>query len=76
MTNNPAFKNLSQINKKKLKLIYADEQFKKVLSPVPHIYVYIYIYIYIYIYVIYIYVIYICNISIHIYEIWCGVPIT
>ena len=59
MTNNPAFKNLSQINKKKLKLIYEDEQFKKVLSPVPHIYV-----------------IYICNISIHIYEIWCGVPIT
>ena len=39
MTNNPAFKNLSQINKKKHKLIYEDEQFKKVLSPVPHIYI-------------------------------------
>ena len=33
VTYNPAFKNLSQVIRKNLQLLYADEQVKKVLSP-------------------------------------------
>ena len=33
VTYNPAFKNLSQVMRKNLQLLYADEQVKKVFSP-------------------------------------------
>ena len=35
MTYNPALKNLSQVIRKNLQLLYADEQVKKVFSPAP-----------------------------------------
>ena len=34
---NPAFKNLSQVIRKNLQLLYADEQVKKVFSPAPFV---------------------------------------
>ena len=37
VTYNPAFKNFSQVIRKKLQLLYADEQVKKVFSPVPFV---------------------------------------
>ena len=35
VTYNPGFKNLSQVIRKNLQLLYADEQVKKVFSPAP-----------------------------------------
>ena len=37
VTYNPAFKNLSQVIRKNLQLLYADEQVKKVFSPAPFV---------------------------------------
>ena len=37
MTYNPALKNLSQVIRKNLQLLYADEQVKKVFSPSPFV---------------------------------------
>ena len=37
VTYNPAFKNLSQVIRKKLQLLYADEEVKKVFSPAPFV---------------------------------------
>ena len=37
VTYNPAFKNLFQVIRKNVQLLYADEQFKKVFSP-PHLF--------------------------------------
>ena len=37
LTYNPAFKNLSQVIRKNLQLLYADEQVKKVFSPAPFV---------------------------------------
>ena len=37
MTYNPAFKNLFQVIRKNLQLLYADEEVKKVFSPAPFV---------------------------------------